>query len=150
SEAVDAEPLAHRVLHLVDVDAIDRAGAGALVAADAGGQVEAVEAPVARLDRHGQLGILEMLREGLALVGLQEIPEGDPHALAHGFDGQTNIAEPGTHEILAVPDWKRPGGGCWFTVDYTASSPARKVCAAGPPPRNFFALPLHASTILEL
>src|SRR5205823_526118 len=48
-EAVDAEALAYGVLDLVDVNAIDRAGAGTLVAADAGRQVEAMEAAIARL-----------------------------------------------------------------------------------------------------
>src|SRR5262249_15331796 len=96
-EAVDAETLSDRVLDLVDVNAIDRAGAGTLVAADAGGQIEAMEPPIPRLHRHRQLGILEMLRERLAFVGLQEIPEGNPHPLADGLNRDDDIAEPTNH-----------------------------------------------------
>src|SRR5262249_34864221 len=59
-EAVDLEGglAAHLDLFLLDVDAVDGAGPGALVAADAGGQIEAVEAAVARLDGDRQLGVL--------------------------------------------------------------------------------------------
>ena len=124
-EAVDAEALADGVLDLLDVDAIDRAGAGALVAADAGGQVEAVEAAVARLDRHGQFGVLEALGERLAAVGLQEVPEGDVHALGDGLDGQPDVAEPGAHEwsrSKRTPD----GGECHDTVDYREPIRGRK------------------------
>src|SRR5262245_29135127 len=74
-EARDDEALGRRLGPLLlDVDAIDRAGAGALVTADAGGQVEAVEATVARLDRHRQFGELEALSEGFAAVSLEEVP----------------------------------------------------------------------------
>src|SRR5205807_8818499 len=90
-EAVDPEALADGVLDLVDVNAIDRAGAGALVAADARRQVEAVEAAVARLDRHRQLGVLVALGEGLAAVGLQEVPERDVHALRDRSDGLDDV-----------------------------------------------------------
>src|SRR5262249_18901710 len=101
-EAVDAEALANGVLDLLDVDAIDGTGAGTLVAADAGGQVEAVEAAVARLDRHRQFGVLELLREGPAAVGLEEIPKRDVHALADGLDRPIDITEPSAHGGLAV------------------------------------------------
>jgi hypothetical protein len=101
-EAVDPEALADRVLDLLDVDAVDRAGAGALVAADAGGQVEPVKPAVARLDRDGQLGVLEMLGEGLAAVGLDEVPQGHVHALPHRRDRLRDVAKPLTHGILSA------------------------------------------------
>src|SRR5262245_23353043 len=96
-EAVDAKALAHWVLDLLDVDAIDRTGAGALVAAYARHQVEAVEAAVARLDRHRQFGVLEALGEGLALERLQEVPQGDIHSLRDRLDRHNDVREPGAH-----------------------------------------------------
>src|SRR5262249_27180631 len=122
-EAVDAEALADGVLDLFDVDAIDRAGAGALVAADAGGQVEAVEPAVARLDRDGQLGVLEVLREGLPLVRLHEVPEGQPQPLAHGLDGHVDVAEPVTHGGLA---WSGAGPGGAGSSSTPIIGPPRK------------------------
>jgi len=69
-ETLNAETLADRVLDLVDVDAVHRTGASALVTADACRQVKSMETPIPRLHRHGQFGILEMLRERLAFVSL--------------------------------------------------------------------------------
>src|SRR5581483_1226602 len=120
-EAVDAEALAHRVLDLLDVDAIDRARPGAFIAADARRQVEAVEAPVARLHRHRQLGIFKMLGERLALVRLQQVPQGDPQSLPNGLDRHHDIAEPGSHDFS-------PGDSCLLvTGDYMAAGTARKM-----------------------
>src|SRR5262249_54439585 len=99
-ETVDPEALAHRVLDLLDVDAVHWTGAGALVAADAGGQVKAVEAPVTRLDGHRKLGILELLGEGLAAVGLKEVPKGDPHPLGDRLNGLDDVPKPGAHGAL--------------------------------------------------
>src|SRR5262249_31551559 len=103
-EAVDAETLADRILDLLDVDAIDGAGPGTLIATNASGQVETMEAAVARLHRHGQLGILELLGEGPALVSLEEIPKRYVHPLANRLDGEVEIAKPRTHEILALAE----------------------------------------------
>src|SRR5262249_1657581 len=100
-EAVDPEAFADGVLDLVDVDAIDRAGAGALVAAAAGRQVEAGEAGVGRVDWDGEFGILVALGEGPAAVGLDEVPERYVHALADRLDGQPDVVKPGSHESLA-------------------------------------------------
>src|SRR5262249_7576139 len=96
-EAIDPEALADRILDLLNVNAIDGAGAGALVAADARRQIEAVKPAVARLHGHGQLGVLELLGEGPALVGLEEVPERDVHALAHRLDRKDDIADPLPH-----------------------------------------------------
>src|SRR5262249_2433292 len=93
-ETVYSETLAHRVLDLIDVDAVYRAGTGALIAADAGRQIEAMEPAIARLHRHRQLRVFKMLREGLALVGLQEIPESDVHSLGDGVDRPVHVTEP--------------------------------------------------------
>jgi hypothetical protein len=93
-EPVDAEALADRILDLVDVDAIDRASAGALVATDTRRQIEFMKAPIARLDRDRQFGIFEVLRERFSLVRLQEIPEGDPHSLGDRLDRHDDISKP--------------------------------------------------------
>src|SRR5207247_2077874 len=81
-EAVDPEAFADRVLDFFDVDAVDGASAGAFVTTDTGRQIEPVEASIPGLHRHGQLGIFELLREGAALVGLKEVPQGYVHPLA--------------------------------------------------------------------
>src|SRR5438874_13348027 len=79
-EPGDDEPLGRRRgLLLVDVDAVHRARPGALVAPDAGGQVEPVEPAVPRPDRDRLLGVLEVLGERLAAERLDEVPEGDVH-----------------------------------------------------------------------
>src|SRR5207302_937504 len=94
----------------VDVDAIDRARAGALVAADAGRQVEAMEAPIARPDRDRQLRVLEELGKRFASVRLEEVPQGDVHALTDSLDGQVDVAKPLTHRGLAeLPPQVRSG-----------------------------------------
>src|SRR5207253_10229730 len=71
-EYVDPEALAHRVLDLVNVNAIHRTGAGALVAANAGRQIEAMKTSITRPDRHGQLRVFKLMSERLSLVGLKE------------------------------------------------------------------------------
>jgi hypothetical protein len=38
-----------------------------------------------------------MLRERLAFISLQEIPERDPHALGDGLDGDEDVAKPSDH-----------------------------------------------------
>src|SRR5262249_37323119 len=69
-ETVDPEALAHWVLDLVNIDTINWTGAGTLVTADAGAQVEAMKTTIARLDGHWQFWILEALRERFPLVRL--------------------------------------------------------------------------------
>src|SRR5204863_7138943 len=96
-EPGDAEAFADRVFHLVDVDAVDRACLGALVAADASGQVEAMETPIARLHRHRSLRILKLLRECFSAIGLNEIPKRDVHSLPDGLDGEEDVLQPGAH-----------------------------------------------------
>src|SRR4029077_11802425 len=99
-----------------DVNAIDGAGPGALVAADAGGQIKAMEAAVARLDRHGQLGVLEVLCERFSPIRLKEIPQRDVEPLPDGGDRLVDIAEPLAHGTLA-----RVGCLPWNKVNYMPS-----------------------------
>src|SRR5207244_8013296 len=56
-EAVHAKALADRVLDLLDVDAVDRAGPRTLVAADARRQIEALKTAIVRLHRHRQFRV---------------------------------------------------------------------------------------------
>src|SRR5262249_28478950 len=90
-ETVDPKTLALRVLDLLDIDAAPRTGTGTPVATNASGQIETMKAAVAGLDRHRPLGVFELLRERLALVGLEEIPQGNVHALPNRFDRQVDI-----------------------------------------------------------
>src|SRR5207237_1113952 len=101
-ERVDPEALAHGILDLVDVNAINRAGPRTLVAADARRQIEAMKPTIARLHRHRQLGILVSLGESSALIRLEEIPERHIHALANSLDGQNDVAKPSIHAALAA------------------------------------------------
>src|SRR5262249_35703479 len=68
---------------------------------DAGGQVEPMEAAVARLDRHGQLGILEAFGVSVAAERLQEVPERDVHAFGDGLYRQDHVGEPGTQVLMS-------------------------------------------------
>jgi hypothetical protein len=61
-----------------------------------------MKAAVARFDRHGQLWILEMLRKGFSLIGLQEIPERDPQPFADGLDCHDDIAQPFSHRATRL------------------------------------------------
>src|SRR5262249_42210996 len=127
-EAVDPEALADGVLDLLDVDAVDRTGAGALVAADASRQIETVEAAIAGLHGDRQLWIFKLLSEGPALVRLEEIPERDVHALPDGLDGEIDVAEPLPHGILVVP--KQRTGRSLLMIIGPAPAPAR--CGQAP------------------
>ena len=66
-EAGDFESFAPFDPLLADVDAVDWTKLGALVARNASGQVEAMEAAIARRDWHRQLGILKQLGKRLPL-----------------------------------------------------------------------------------
>ena len=104
-EAGDAEPLSSFDTLLADVDAIDRARLGALVAGDAGRQIVAMKAAVAGGHRHWFLGILKLLSERatLWLVSDQPVPQGDPHAVSHSRYGHTDVAKPIPHEYDFQP-----------------------------------------------
>ena len=54
---VTLKPLPRRYPLLTDIDAIDRAGLGALVAGDAGRQIVAMKAAISRRNRDRQFGI---------------------------------------------------------------------------------------------
>src|SRR5207248_11031261 len=99
-EPVDTKTFADRILDLLDVDAIHGASAGALVAADAGRQVEAMKTPIARPNRHRQLRILKLMSECLALVRLKEVPESYIHSLGDRLNSQDDISKPLTHRKL--------------------------------------------------
>src|SRR5207249_1065603 len=112
------EAFADRVLDLLDVDAIDRTGARALVAADAGGQVETVKPAVARLDRHGQFWILEPLGEGPSAIGMQEVLQGDVHPLRHRLDRHDQVVKPHSHEGPSAWAWARSRRRRRTVIDY--------------------------------
>src|SRR5262249_35552244 len=101
-EAGDTETLLRGWgLFLIDVNAIDRAGPGTFVAADASSQVEAVKAPVTRLHGDRLFRIFVVLRERLPAKCLQHVPEGDVHPLADGQNRQADVTNPIAHEKLA-------------------------------------------------
>src|SRR5262249_14144620 len=113
-------------LLLLDVDAVDGTGAGALVAADAGGQVKAMVAAVARLHGHRQLGIFVAFCEGLATIGLDEVPEGYVHALRDRADRQHPVVQPRSHRGFSLSrpaHWREKSV---TFVDYRTSPSSRK------------------------
>src|SRR3972149_2123000 len=131
--AGDLEALAAANLFLTDVNAIDGASLRALVAGDAGRQIEAMEAAIARRHRHRQLRILEVLGERLPLrlIRLEPSPQRDPHAVGDGVHRLDHIAEPrpdGFHLIdhsgaqnpyeTAAEFTARNAIGRWLTHDY--------------------------------
>ena len=84
-----------------------------------------MEAAIARLDRHRQFRILEAFGERLTAISLEEIPEGDVHPLGDGFDGQPNVAEPGSHVVL-TQDGRRTDGENDDIVNYREPHRGRK------------------------
>src|SRR5262249_7456022 len=127
-ETVDAKAFADGVLDFLDVDAVDRAGAGALVTADAGGQIEAMKPAIAGLHRYGQVGIFEMLGERLALVGLQEVPEGNPHSLSDRGDRDDDVPQPGPHTCFSPPVLR---SARLSTANYMRRQGCRKMASEG-------------------
>ena len=59
-----------------------------------------MESAVPSLHRDRQLGVLELLREGLAAIGLKKIPQRYVHSLADGFNGEVDISKPFSHASL--------------------------------------------------
>ena len=85
-----------------DVNAVDRTGFRALVAGDAGSQVEPVEAAIAGHDRNWFLRVFKLFGKCSAtiLVGFQPVSERDPHTVGDCHHGVANVTEPIKHVIL--------------------------------------------------
>jgi hypothetical protein len=98
-EACDLEAFAVFDSLLADLIAIDWASLRTLVASDAGRQVVAVKAAIARSHRHRLLRIFESMGEGsaLRLVGNEPVAERDPHSMTDGINRQPDISQPIPH-----------------------------------------------------
>ena len=85
-----------------DVNAVDRTGFRALVAGDAGRQVETVEAAIAGHNRDRFLRVFKLFGKCSAtiLVGFQPVSERDPHTVSDCHHGVANVTEPIKHVIL--------------------------------------------------
>jgi hydroxymethylbilane synthase len=105
------EALADGAFDFVDVDAVHRAGDGALFTANAGRQIKAVKAAVAGLHRNWLLRVFVDLRKRLAFVRIAHHAQGDPHPLEHGRNGRKQVPEPFTH-VVCNPIFSYPGGEC--------------------------------------
>lgn len=102
-EAIDAEAFAERVLFLVDIDAIDRAGPDALVTGNAGRQIESMKATVAWSHGYRLFGVFECLRKGFCSIGTEESPSGDFHSGKNSCNRLPDVVKPGEHNrILEV------------------------------------------------
>lgn len=101
-EAADAETLAAADPFLADVDAVNGARLRALVASDAGGEVEAMETTVSGRHRCGQFWILKVFSECSAFLvkSTAENLEGHQHSLHHGSDGGVQIPKPFSHDAF--------------------------------------------------
>ena len=88
-----------------DVDAIDRAGFGTLVASDTRGQIESMKATVTGGNRNGLFRILKLLRErsSITTIGDQPISQRDEHPVSDGTDGQPNVTQPIEHLCATLP-----------------------------------------------
>ena len=79
-----------------DVDTIDRARLGALIARDAGRQIKPMKTTIAGRDRHREFWVLEMFGKGLPLgvVGFEPSSQRHPHTGDYGVDSSDNITKP--------------------------------------------------------
>jgi len=99
--AGNLESLATFDFFFADIDAIDRASLGTLVARDASGEIEAMEAPIASRDGHRQLGVLKVLSKCLSLgpIGLDRGPQRHPQSVDHRENRFENITKPGKNSF---------------------------------------------------
>ena len=100
-KVVDAEAFADRAFFFFDVDAINRTSDGALFAADACGEVEAVETSVSRFHWYRHLRVFVDFGEGPTLIRLQHRPEGNEQSLCDRRDGEVQVAKPVGHCFAA-------------------------------------------------
>lgn len=102
-EAIDAEAFAKRVLFLVDVDAIDRAGPNTLITGNAGGEIEPMKATIARSYRHRLFRVFELPGERLSTVGAEKSPGGGSHSRQYSDNRLPDVVKPVEHnDILEV------------------------------------------------
>ena len=101
-EASYLEALAIFDPFFTDVNAVDGASFGALVAGDTGGEVEAVEATITGHDRDRLFRVFKLFGKcsTTILVGFQPVPERDPHTVGDRHHGVANVTEPIKHGIL--------------------------------------------------
>jgi len=99
--AGNLESLAAFDFFLADIDAIDRASLGTLVARDTGGEIEAMKTPIAGRHGHRQLGIFKVLGKGLSLgpIGLDCGPERHPQSEDDRVYRFENITKPGKNSF---------------------------------------------------
>ncbi len=82
-ETGDAKTLARGDALFANVNAIDGAGFRTLITSDAGREIVAMKATVARSDGNGPLGIFKLMSEcaALGLICFEPIPQRDPTVL---------------------------------------------------------------------
>jgi len=106
-EPADLETFAVGDPLLPDVDAVDRAGLGALVTGNAGGQVIPMKTSVSGRHRCRQFGVLKVLRKR-PTIGIECAAENlqrHAHAVQHRADGSEQVAKPADHGT--VRSWVR-------------------------------------------
>jgi len=99
--AGDFESLTAFDFFFANIDAIDGASLGTLVAGDTGGQIEAMKAPIAGRDGDRQLGILKMLGKRLAIgpIGFDRGPQRHPQSENDRVYRLENITKPGENSF---------------------------------------------------
>ena len=95
-EAGDLEALGTFNPRFANVNTIDRARFGALVAGNARGQIKAVKSTVAGRHGDGQLWIFEMLGKSFSLgtIGDHPISESHPHSMCHRVHRFDDVTKP--------------------------------------------------------
>jgi hypothetical protein len=103
----DLKPFAALDPLFADVNAIDGASLGALIAGDARRQIKPVKATVPGRNRHGELRILKVLGECFSLrpISLDPRPKRYPQSMRNGVDGFDDVAHPGPHSLHFVYHW---------------------------------------------
>jgi hypothetical protein len=103
----DLKPFATLDPLFADVNAIDGASLGALIAGDARRQIKPVKATVPGRNRHGQFGVFKVLGECFSLrpISLDPRPKRYPQSMRNGVDGFDDVAHPGPHSLHFVYHW---------------------------------------------
>jgi hypothetical protein len=92
---------------LADVDAIDWASLGTLIAGDARRKIETMKTAISGGNWNGKLGIFKVLGKRFAFrpVSLDPRPERNPHSMRNGVDGFNDVAHPGPNSLHFVNHW---------------------------------------------
>jgi len=87
-----------------NVDTVDRAGFGALIARDARREIKSVKAAITSFHWNRQFWVFEVFRKRFAIrpVSLDPSAKRYPQAMRNGVDSIDDIAHPGPHSLYFI------------------------------------------------